>query len=82
MANEDTKVMTGHGPLAKKADIVEYNTMLKSARERVERLFKEGRTEEEVIAARPLRDLDAKWATNEEAAINFLKMVYNSFKRS
>jgi hypothetical protein len=35
-----------------------------------------------VIAARPLRDLDAKWASNDEAAINFLKMVYNSFKRS
>jgi hypothetical protein len=30
----------------------------------------------------PLKDLDAKWAANDEAAINFLKMVYNSFKRS
>jgi cyclase len=82
LANEDTKVMTGHGPLAKKADITEYNTMLKTARERVEKLFKEGKSEEEVIAARPLNDLDAKWAANDEAAVNFLKMVYNSFKRS
>jgi cyclase len=82
LANEDTKVMTGHGPLAKKSDIVEYNTMLKTARERVEKLFKEGKSEEEVIAARPLKDLDANWAANDEAAINFLKMVYNSFKRS
>jgi cyclase len=82
LADEDTKVMTGHGPLAKKADIAEYNTMLKTARERVEKLFKEGKSEEEVIAARPLKDLDANWAANDEAAINFLKMVYNSFKRS
>jgi cyclase len=82
LANEDTKVMTGHGPLAKKSDIVEYNAMLKTARERVEKLFKEGKSEEEVIAARPLKDLDANWAANDEAAINFLKMVYNSFKRS
>ena len=82
LANEDTKVMTGHGALAKKADIAEYNTMLKAARERVEKLFKEGKSEEEVIAARPLKDLDAKWAANDQAAINFLKMVYNSFKRS
>jgi glyoxylase-like metal-dependent hydrolase (beta-lactamase superfamily II) len=82
LANEDTRVMTGHGPLAKKSDIAEYNAMLKVARERVEKLFKEGKTEAEVIAARPLNDLDAKWAANDEAAANFLKMVYNSFKRS
>jgi glyoxylase-like metal-dependent hydrolase (beta-lactamase superfamily II) len=82
LANEDTRVMTGHGPLAKKSDIAEYNAMLKIARERVEKLFKEGKTEAEVVAARPLNDLDAKWAANDEAAVNFLKMVYNSFKRS
>ena len=82
LANEDTRVMTGHGPLAKKSDIAEYNAMLKIARERVEKLVKEGKTEAEVVAARPLSDLDAKWAANDEAAVNFLKMVYNSFKRS
>ena len=82
LANEDTRVMTGHGALAKKSDIAEYNAMLKTARERVEKLFKEGKTESEVVAARPLNDLDAKWAANDEAAVNFLKMVYNSFKRS
>jgi cyclase len=82
LANEDTRVMTGHGPLAKKSDIAEYNAMLKIARERVEKLFKEGKTEAEVVAARPLTDLDAKWAANDEAAANFLRMVYNSFKRS
>ena len=73
LANEDTKVMTGHGTLANKSDIVEYNTMLKTARERVEKLFKEGKSEAEVVEARPLKDLDAKWAANDEAAINFLK---------
>jgi hypothetical protein len=34
--------------------------MLKIARERVEKLFKEGKTEAKVVAARPLNDLDAK----------------------
>ena len=41
--------------------------MLKTARERVEKLFKEGKSEEEMIATRPLDDLDAKWAANDEA---------------
>jgi glyoxylase-like metal-dependent hydrolase (beta-lactamase superfamily II) len=82
LANENTRVMTGHGPLAKKSDIAEYNAMLKIVRERVEKSVKEGKTEAEVVASRPLSDLDAKWAANDEAEVNFLKMVYNSFKRS
>jgi glyoxylase-like metal-dependent hydrolase (beta-lactamase superfamily II) len=82
VANDDTKVMTGHGPLAKKSDIAEFNAMLKTARERIEKLFKEGKSEEEVIALRPLKDLDEKWAADDKGAIAYLKMVYGSFKRS
>src|SRR5271168_1688589 len=79
VANDDTKVMTGHGTLAKKSDIAEFNEMLKTARESVEKMFDDGKSEADVVAARPLKDLDAKWAANDEAATNFLKMVYNSF---
>jgi cyclase len=42
----------------------------------------EGKTEQEVLAAKPLADLDAKWAANEQQAQNWTRMVYNSFKRS
>ncbi len=82
VANDDTKVVTGHGALAKKADIAEFHDMLVTARDRIEKLVNEGKSEQDVIAAKPLADLDAKWAANEEAARNFTKMVYNSFKRS
>ena len=82
VANDDTKVVVGHGPLAKKADISEFHDMLVTARDRIEKLFNAGKSEQEVIDAKPLADLDAKWAANEEAARNFTKMVYNSFKRS
>jgi cyclase len=82
LANDDTKVVVGHGPLAKKANIAEYNAMAKTARERVERLFKDGKSEAEVVTTDPLKDLNPTWAANDQAAINFLKQVYNSFKRS
>jgi hypothetical protein len=55
---------------------------MRSARERVEKLFNEGKSEPGVIAARPLKDLDAKWAASDDVAVAFTKMVYNSFKRS
>ena len=75
-------MVTGHGAPATRADIEEYKAMLVVAHERVEKLFNEGKSEEDVMAARPLKDLDEKWAQNDTAAAAFLKMVYNSYKRS
>jgi glyoxylase-like metal-dependent hydrolase (beta-lactamase superfamily II) len=82
LANDDTKVVVGHGPLATKANIVEYNAMAKLVRERVGKLFREGETESEVLGANPLQDLNPAWAADDQAATNFLKQVYNSFRRS
>jgi cyclase len=82
LANDNTKVVVGHGPLANKANVAEYNAMVKTARERIEKLIKEGKTEAQVVAAKPLSDLDKSWADNEQAADNFVKQVYHSFSRS
>jgi glyoxylase-like metal-dependent hydrolase (beta-lactamase superfamily II) len=82
VANDDTKVVVGHGQLAKKANIAEWGAMVKEAREKVENLIKEGKTEAEVIAMKPLADLDKTWAENDQAAANMVKWVYNSFTRS
>ena len=82
IANDQTRVVTGHGAPATRADILEYREMAATVRDRIEKLVNEGKSEAEVIALRPLKDLDAKWAADDSAAINFLKMAYNSFKRS
>jgi len=82
LANDGTKVVVGHGPLANKASVAAYNEMVKAARERVEKLVKEGKSEAEVVAAKPLADLDKTWAANDQAADNFVKQVYHSFSRS
>ena len=82
IANDQTKVVTGHGPLADKKVVAEYNAMVKAARERVEKLYREGKSEDEVVALDPLKDLNTTWAADANQARNFLKQVYNSFKRS
>ena len=79
--NDQTKIVVGHGPLASKKDVAEFRDMLVTARDRVEKLFNEGKTEDEVIAAKPLADLDATWARNPQDAIGNTRNVYNSFKR-
>jgi cyclase len=82
VSNDNTKIVPGHGALAMKADLVAWRAMLVTSRERIEKLFNEDKTEQEVLAAKPLADLDAKWAANEQQAQNWTRMVYNSFKRS
>jgi cyclase len=82
VSNDNTKIVPGHGALARKADLVAWRAMLVTSRERIEKLFNEGKSEQEVLAAKPLADLDEKWAANEQQAQNWTRMVYNSFKRS
>ena len=69
VANDNTKIVPGHGALATKADLVKFRDMLVTSRDRIEKLFNEGKTEEEVIALKPLADLDATWSGNAQQAI-------------
>jgi len=82
LVNDQTKVQTGHGPLGNKKSIADYNEMVKTAADRIGKLVRDGKTEAEVVAADPLKDLSTTWARTPEAAVNFTKQVYNSFKRS
>lgn len=81
-SNDSTKIVPGHGALATKPNLVAFHEMLMTSRDRIEKLVNEGKSEQEVLAAKPLADLDAKWAANEQQAQNWTRMVYNSFKRS
>jgi cyclase len=82
LANDQTKVVVGHGSLATKADIAEFHDMLVICRDRIGKLVDEHKTEQEVLDAKPLADLDAKWAPNNPAlATANMRNVYNSFKR-
>lgn len=72
--------MPGHGPLATKAQLAEYRIMLATARDRMAALIREGKSETDIFAVKPFADLDAKRAINEQAAGNFMRVVYASLK--
>jgi cyclase len=78
LANAKTRIVPGHGPLADKAALLDYRNMLTTARDRMAKLVKDGKSEDEVVAAKPFADLDAKWAPTELAAKNFIRVVYHS----
>lgn len=54
MANDETKIIPGHGALASKADLRRNIDMLTDSRALVQALVDEGQTEEQVVAANPL----------------------------
>jgi glyoxylase-like metal-dependent hydrolase (beta-lactamase superfamily II) len=81
VSNDQTKIVPGHGPLATKADLTIFRDMLAASHDRIKKLYDEGKSEEEAIAAKPLADLDATWANNSGHATAHIKNVYNSFKR-
>ena len=68
--------------MAGKARVAEFGDMLATARDRMAAMVGKGMTEEEALAAKAFADLDAKWAGNERDSVNFIRMAYNSFKRS
>jgi glyoxylase-like metal-dependent hydrolase (beta-lactamase superfamily II) len=78
LTNAKSRIVPGHGPIADKAALVEYRTMLVTARDRMAKLVKDGKTEDDVVAAKPFADLDAKWAPNELASRNFIRVVWHS----
>jgi cyclase len=81
VANHQTKIVVGHGPLASRADLVVFRDMLVTSHDRIKKLFDEGKSEQEVIDSKPLADLDATWGNNPAHAMGHTKNVYNSFKR-
>jgi glyoxylase-like metal-dependent hydrolase (beta-lactamase superfamily II) len=78
MVKPDTVIVPGHGPAGTPATLRDFRTMLADARERIARLKAAGKSEEEVVAARPTADYDAKLKANERSIGNFLRVVYRS----
>ncbi len=80
LVNDKTKIVPCHGPIADKAALIQYRAMLVAARDRMEKLIKAGKTEQEAIAAKPYADFDAKLGATDQQSTNFIRVVYNSLK--
>ncbi|MDX1406015.1 MAG: MBL fold metallo-hydrolase [Woeseiaceae bacterium] len=61
MANDATKIIPGHGPLASKADLQASVDMLEACRELVWELVVQGKTADEVVAENPLAGYGETW---------------------
>jgi len=77
LADDNTKIIPGHGPLGNKADLKKYIDMLSAVRDKVAALKKTGASEQEVLAKKPTADLDADWAHGGSPDM-FVGIVYRT----
>lgn len=80
MCGPHTKIIPGHGPVANREDVREYQAMLREVRNRVAKAVAAGVTEEALVAAHPLDDLDVKWGGNLIKQPYLLGIVYEELK--
>jgi glyoxylase-like metal-dependent hydrolase (beta-lactamase superfamily II) len=78
LANTDTKIIPGHGPLSDRAALSAYRDVLVLARDRVAAAIAAGKSLEEVVASRPLAEYDEAWGGGFITPDAFLKIAYTS----
>jgi glyoxylase-like metal-dependent hydrolase (beta-lactamase superfamily II) len=82
MIDDSTKVIRGHGPLGNKAELAAYRDMLVVVRDRVAKLVKAGKSQEEVVAARPTKEFEEKYGGASFNAEQWLGRAYVDQKRA
>jgi glyoxylase-like metal-dependent hydrolase (beta-lactamase superfamily II) len=74
--DDQTKVIRGHGPLGDKAELQAYHDMLVTVRDRVARLVKSGKSQDEVVAARPTSEFEATYGGANFNAAQWIGRAY------
>jgi glyoxylase-like metal-dependent hydrolase (beta-lactamase superfamily II) len=86
LAGPDTKLIPGHGSIIHRTDIIPYRDMILAVQAKVQQLIAQGKTREEVLAAKVTAPYDAKVpggllpAGAGTSADRFVGMVYSELK--
>jgi glyoxylase-like metal-dependent hydrolase (beta-lactamase superfamily II) len=80
-SDANTKIIPGHGALANKRDLQRFHDMLVKVRGNIQTLIDQGKTEDEVWAAKPTAEFDAAWGQGFMMPEQFTRFAYQSLKR-
>ena len=86
LAGPNTRLVPGHGTIIHRADIAPYHDMILDIQTKVQRLINQGKSEQEVVAAKLTAPYDAKVpggqgpAGGGTSADRFIRMVYSQLK--
>jgi cyclase len=80
LADEDTVIVPGHGPIGNRAELAAYAGMLAELRDRIAGLKAAGRTRDEVIAARPTARYDEQFGGGFISLERLAGFIYDSLQ--
>lgn len=80
LAGPNTKIIPGHGIITDRNGVIAHRDMLLAVRDKIAPLVAQGKTVEEVIAAKPTADYDAIVLQSAQSTERFIKWVYAEIK--
>ncbi|MGH7546805.1 MAG: MBL fold metallo-hydrolase [Gemmatimonadales bacterium] len=81
MTGRNTKFIPGHGPLSSRSQLDTYRGMLVTVRDRVRNLVRQGKTLEQVQAAKPTAEFDATWGGAFLKPDKFVEILYSDLSK-
>ncbi len=80
IANEMTRIIPGHGPMATRRDLVKYRDMLKTVHARVARAMSAGQSAKELVKSGAFNDIEKSWGGGFLKTQKFITVVYAGLK--
>ena len=79
-SNAGTKIIPGHGALATPDDLREFLNVVRTTRDRIQSMIDQGRSEDEVVAAKPTAEWDATYGAGFMNGETFTRYAYQDLK--
>jgi len=81
LADANTKIIPGHGPLGDRVALQAFRTMMATVRDRIKQAIAAGRTLDQVKAGKPTADFDAVWGNGRITPTLFVEVLYQDLSR-
>lgn len=76
LAGPNTKIIPGHGAIVDRNAVMAHRDMILVLRDRVAQMIKQGKTAQEIVAAKPTADYDSKIETASTTSERFITQLY------
>jgi hypothetical protein len=74
------RVVPARGNVTNGAEVKAFHDMIVSVRDRVQKLIQSGQTEEQIVAAHPTSDFDARWGHGRVSSDEFVREIYRGLR--
>lgn len=81
-AGPATRIISGHGPITDRAGVIAQRDLILAVEAKVQALIEQGQTVEQVIAAKPTAEFDARVIDGAATSEQFVRWLYAELKRT